>query len=514
MSDIDLQGGGSNLPIITTRAPANDESLAWGDHYEVGGWHDFPDLRVWGGGKYGWVVHTVRLGTNPYNGADQPPYEAAAKHVLNSGGLFIRLNDDYGRTIPPNENNWLNWANGAADWLKALLDHIRNNLPNKHAATIVACLGNEQNAAGEWGGAEITPEKYAKFFNLCYKTIKAKCPNVMIAPGALAWYGPTSYWDGRYLTPRQWWDAMIANIVDLDAIALHTYSHTDDPASVTWDRKFGDWPMQDTQYDFRNYIDQMEAIPERWRFVPIHITETNAGAELTKTPAWTNRRTGWIIEAYREIARWNAVPHNQQIHMLALFCWSRRVVGNQEYGVEDKGEVIAEFMEAMRTIDTRRFVPNWLPPYANRPYSSQLAAGAWKYSADCGHACVKEVLTLLGLALTTTIDQLVDMIRQNTQGYSTGGDLVRLFGYFGVTAAYLYDQSPNRGDICLIDYSKISQRFDKNYTGLHWLTYLGEKDRNAVVNDPDYYGQGGRNREYIKTDFEASLTGWVVRIQQ
>jgi len=29
MSDLDLAGGGSNLPVITTRKPAYDPSLAW-----------------------------------------------------------------------------------------------------------------------------------------------------------------------------------------------------------------------------------------------------------------------------------------------------------------------------------------------------------------------------------------------------------------------------------------------------------------------------------------------------
>ena len=508
-------GGGSALPIITTRSPAIDAKLAWGDHNEIFGTHDFPDKRIWASGN-GWVVHTALVHAN--SPSETPPYDEAFRHILAGGGLYIRLNEEYGRTIPTNRNDWVKWAEMAGEWLKALLAYVRDRLPNKHPATIACGLGNEMNAEGEWGGGEgneITPELYADFFNVCYPIIKAKCPNVMLSAGAVAWYAPTKYKDGRYLTPRQWWQAMIARIKDLDAITLHTYSHSQNPASVTSDNKFGDWPMQDIHYDFQNYRDQMEAIPENWRFVPVYITETNGGADLSKNPAWQDVNTGWITEAYREIARWNSIADNQQIHMLALFCWSNRRVGSQEYGLNGKWQACGDMLNAQRVIDGRRFVPNWLPPYANRPYASQLGIGALKYSGDCGHACLWEVLKMLGLANGLTIDRLVDMVRQNAQGYSTGNDLVRLFGYFGVPAAYLYDQSPNSGDICLIDYSKISQRFDKNYTGLHWLTYLGEKDANlVVVNDPDYYGQGGRNREYYKSDFVASLTGWVVRVQR
>ena len=509
MSEIDLQGGGSNLPIITTRKPAHDPALAWGDHYRTVGIHDFPDTQVWEGGNPGWVVHTALVG-------EEPPFDLALRHIRAGGGMFIRLNEEYGRTIPTDKNQWQAWANSAGSYLWRLHDFLKRQLPNAHPATIVCCIGNEMNAPGEWGGDagyEITPERYAEFFNLCYRTIKAALPNVLLSPGAVAWYGPTRHADGRYLTPRQWWDAMIANIADLDAITLHTYSHTNDPASVTWPRKFGDWPMTDTHYDFQNYRDQMAAIPERWRFLPVYISETNAGAELTQTPAWRDERSGWIVEAYREIARWNAEPHNQQIHMLALFCWLNRTVGIQEYGIRGKHNVIAEFIEAQRTVDNRRFVPNWLPPYANWSYQSQLAPGAWKYSGDCGHACVRMVLDWASKAPGVTIDQLTDMVRQSSAGYSTGYDLVRLLGMYGIVAQYVNDQTPERGDICLIDYSKITQRYDQRFTGLHWLVYMGEKDGNTVTFDPDYYGSGGRNREYKRGDFAASLTGWVVRVQ-
>lgn len=508
MSEIDLAGGGSNLPIITTRKPAHDPALAWGDHYRTVGIHDFPDTQVWDSGNSGWVVHTALVG-------EEPPFDLALRHIRSGGGLFVRLNEEYGRTIPTDKNQWQAWANKAGNYLWRLMDYLKRQLPNSHPATIVCCIGNEMNAAGEWGGVEITPERYAEFFNLCYRTIKAAMPNVLLSPGAIAWYGPTQYANGRYLTPRQWWDTMIANIVDLDAITLHTYSHTNNPVSVTWDRKFGDWPMDDIHYDFQNYRDQMAAIPERWRFLPVYISETNAGAELTQTPAWRDERSGWIVEAYREIARWNAEPHNQQIHMLALFCWLNRTVGIQEYGIRGKHNVIGEFIEAQRTVDNRRFVPNWLPPYANWSYQSQNAPGAWKYSADCGHACVRMILDWAQKAPNVTIDQLTDMVRQSSAGYTTGYDLVRLFGLYGLTAQYVNDQTPERGDICLINYGQITQRYDKGFTGLHWLIYLGDKDNNVVTHDPDYFmvGNTGRNREYYLGDWQQAFTGWVVRVQ-
>lgn len=60
MDSILLTGGGSNLPVITTRKRAEDPPLPWGDHYRTFGVHDFPDMNIWESGA-GWVVHTTLM---------------------------------------------------------------------------------------------------------------------------------------------------------------------------------------------------------------------------------------------------------------------------------------------------------------------------------------------------------------------------------------------------------------------------------------------------------------------
>lgn len=504
MDSILLTGGGSNLPVITTRKRAEDPPLPWGDHYRTFGVHDFPDMNIWESDA-GWVVHTTLMN-------EDPPFAQAFTHIKAGGGLIIRLNNGYGSTIPPNEANWQGFASEAAGYMYRLYDYVKRQLPNGHPATIVAIIGNEQNASGEWGGGagyEITPERYAKCFNQCYQTIKARVPGVLVAPGAIAWYGFSPLREGN-LHPRDYFLRMVTAIADMDAIILHTYSHTNDPASCSWDVRFRDG-LPDLCYDFRNYRNQMEAIPEKWRFLPVHITETNPGAELTQNPAWKDENRGWIVSAYRDIADWNAQTHNQQIHSLSLFCWTNRVVDRQEYGIKGKLNVIADFKRAQREVDGRRFVPNWLPPYVNYSYSSQNAVGAMKYSADCGHACIRMWLDEANVAKGVTIDQLADLVRQSSAGYSSAYDLIKLAGLYGIAANYFYDGQPDLGDICLIRYSELPTRMDKGFTGLHWFIYIGQKDLNVIVHDPDYLGNGGRFKEYPKVDFERAFTGLVVR---
>lgn len=491
-----ISAGGSDQQIIASRDFAYDPKLAWGDHFRTVGVHDFPnDSQVWADGKVGWVVHTVLVSETGY-------FDSAADHVLRGGGFILRINEDYGRTIPTDASQYQAFAERWYQHVSALKSYIDSKLPSRHRSAITVVVGNEQNASGEWGGVEITPERYAQCFNVVYQALK-RIAGVQVATGAIAWYGYSPLAQGN-LHPRDYFVRMLNAINDLDAIAIHTYSHTNNASSVTSDNKFTQG-LDDVHYDFQNYRDQMQAIPDRWKFVPVHITETNAGADLNQTEAWKDEDAGWITEAYKEIARWNADKSHQQIHSMSLFCFSDRTVGNQRYGFAGKWNVYRDFQRAQREADTRRYVPNFIPQYASWKYESQNAAGAWKYSADCGQTCVKMWLDWLNIAKNVTIDQLTDRsVREcgcDPRGYSNAYNLIALAGLYGVTAQVYEDPTPDAGDICLVDYSKINERADKNFRGLHWLIYLGDKDNKVVCHDPDYTSAGGAYREYDRNDF-------------
>lgn len=80
---------------------------------------------------------------------------------------------------------------------------------------------------------------------------------------------------------------MMANIVDLDGIALHAYTHGYTPDLITSLETFRDDPLRWQYYHFRCYTTFLDALPPRHRNKPIFITETDPHGP---TP-WAGGRT-------------------------------------------------------------------------------------------------------------------------------------------------------------------------------------------------------------------------------
>jgi hypothetical protein len=174
---------------------------------------------------------------------------------------------------------------------------------------------------GGVGGRPITPESYADCFNRVYDAIKAVQPDAIVCPGAVdPYYGPGS-------DNGQWFRCMLAHINSLDGFALHTYTHGADPALITSTHRFGmdghgNWVdpgniLRWQYYNFYAYRTYMGMIPNRWRHVPVFITETD------QVDPWADVDSGWVQAAYAEIDRWNQQPHAQQIRALLLYRWPK-----------------------------------------------------------------------------------------------------------------------------------------------------------------------------------------------
>jgi hypothetical protein len=149
---------------------------------------------------------------------------------------------------------------------------------------------------------------------------------------------------------------MLDHIVDLDGIALHTYTHWLDSSLITKRTVFQDPFLQpgtskEHYYDFQAYRTFAEAIPAKWRDRPIYITETNHWLALEHQPrtsndetrlGWVDKDKGWIQAAYKEIDRWNRMPHAQQIQCLLLYRWM-----GDEWAIRHKGNVHRDLRQAL-----------------------------------------------------------------------------------------------------------------------------------------------------------------------
>ena len=187
-------------------------------------------------------------------------------------------------------------------------------------------------------GQVITPAMYAHCYSLCRNAIRAVSghENDLVLIGAVApWNINTGDW-------IQYFRDILTRLGPdgCDGITLHTYTHGYELRLITEDQ-FMDPPFDRYRFNFRCYIDFMEAIPANMRHLPVYVTETDQDE-----PWLDDGSIPWIQRAYDEIDRWNREPGRQQIRSMVLYRWPR-VGGNDRWWIKGKGNVIADFRRAM-----------------------------------------------------------------------------------------------------------------------------------------------------------------------
>ncbi|NJN82687.1 MAG: hypothetical protein HC802_10720 [Caldilineaceae bacterium] len=191
-------------------------------------------------------------------------------------------------------------------------------------------------------GEVITPEMYARCYALCRQAIHAipghSDDQVLI--GAVAPWNDQTRYPGNESGD---WVVYFQDILDLlgveqcDGVTIHTYTHGADTNLIYSDAKM-DPPFQNRHFNFKAYVDFMQAIPASMRQLPVYITETNQDVP------WENRNIGWVQAAYGEINWWNSQPGSQQIHNLILYRWPKI----DQWYIEGKAGVIEDFRLALR----------------------------------------------------------------------------------------------------------------------------------------------------------------------
>jgi len=281
-------------------------------------------------GRSGWIVTTHELGHDP---EDRSGYDY--RSLSNQGlGVIARLNHGYGEagTLPVPEQ------------YAAFAQRMGNFVANSQGCH-VWIVGNEPNHAQERPyGMAILPGDYAECYVQCCDAIH-ELPgheDDQVALAAVApWNTQTRYAANESGDWLQYFEDLFWEISmrdgNVDAIALHTYTHGTDPALVFSEARM-DPPFEGRRYEFRAYRDFMGAIPLELRHVPIYITETNQDGP------WADHNSGWIQNAYREIQDWNDSPRHQQIRALILYRWPRL----DQWYIEGKAGVYEDFRAALQ----------------------------------------------------------------------------------------------------------------------------------------------------------------------
>jgi len=270
-------------------------------------------------GVTGWIVHTHGLGHNPTD-------NGGVDYTQWNGTPIARLNNGYGPdgTIPKPEfyedfakrvGRWANLSVGCSRYI----------------------IGNEPNHSVEWPeGQRISPEEYAVCYMLCreeiHKQWQRENDEVLLAAIAPWFVSDGAGWIEYFKSVQVY---IRDHDGDIDAFALHCYTHGPDPYLITANT-FMDAPYQNRQFNFQVYKDWMDAILYDHKSKPVYITETD------QNQPWLDQNNGWVKAAYREIDKWNKAG-NQTIRCLCLYRWP----SYDQYVIEGKQGVIEDFEDAM-----------------------------------------------------------------------------------------------------------------------------------------------------------------------
>ena len=278
-------------------------------------------------GRKGWIVFTEELGRNPAatDGRDYRPWSGQGY------GVIVRVNHGYGSsgTIPYSK------------YYDAFAQRVQNFVAASPGAWLWI-IGNEMNWDQETPSDEgtpepITPALYAQCFLKCRAKIKALAGHEgdQVIPGASGTYGLFQGW--------QDWVSYHVEVLDrigqgnVDAVAIHTYTHGSNPAFVTDESRFLDPRVSQLHWNFRAYRDYLDAHPAWARSLPVYITETD------QNDAWLDQNNGWVQAAYREINDWNQASGTQKIRALCLYRWQQK----DSWVISGKWGVINDFRDAM-----------------------------------------------------------------------------------------------------------------------------------------------------------------------
>jgi hypothetical protein len=305
--------------------------------HEPGGEHLMSDA-----GRAGWVLKLAAIGLDGTRGA------ADCRPLADQGfGVVTRINHGYGATgTLPTPDKYPRFAEAAA----------------RYAARSNGCrvwiVGNEPNHEQERPhGQPIFPNQYASAYRQVRRAIRSVPGHendLILVAGSAPWNATTTYPGNE----RGDWIRYFVDVLqalgdqEVDGFAIHTYTHDLNPQQITGDFFHSQPGYRHLRNEFRTYRDYMNAIPDRFRHLPVLITETDP---TTRYQGWNpGINVGWVQAAYQEIASWNANPDHQPIQALILYRWP--VLPDQpEWSISDRPGIIEDFRMAMRTQPAEAF---------------------------------------------------------------------------------------------------------------------------------------------------------------
>lgn len=285
-------------------------------------------------GRPGWVLELAAIGLD---GSSTPADFAG---LASAGlGVIVRINHGYGSTgTLPTPDRYADFAAACARYVQ------------RSRGCRLWIIGNEPNHEVERpNGQMILPHEYGRAYSLCRAAIRGVAgheQDQVLVAGPAPWNATTTYPGNE---KGDWVRYFVHVLTALagdgcDGFALHTYTHALDPKQITGDFFHTTPGYRHLRNEFRTYRDFMNAIPDRFRHLPVFITESNP---TTRGQGWEPaHNVGWVQTAYREIANWNSSPARQPILSLILYRWPL-VADQPEWSISNRPGIIEDFRRAL-----------------------------------------------------------------------------------------------------------------------------------------------------------------------
>ncbi|MFN2201827.1 MAG: N-acetylmuramidase domain-containing protein [Caldilineaceae bacterium] len=391
--------------------------------HEPGGEHLMKEA-----GRIGWVLQLAEIGLD--GGTDDAD---CSKLAADGFGVVTRLNHGYGSAgTLPTPDKYPEFAQSAARFVA------------RSKGCHIWIVGNEPNHEQERpNGEPIFPIQYATAYRLVRAAIRSvpghEDDQVLVA-GSAPWNAQTTYASnvrGDWI--RYFIDVMeLLGDKEVDGFAIHTYTHDLNPQQITGDYFHTQPGYTHLRNEFRTYRDYMAAIPERFRHLPVLITETDP---TTRHQGWNpGTNVGWVQTAYEEIAKWNADPENQPIQALILYRWPL-IPDQPEWSISDRPGIIEDFEDALRTEPAKAFMvrqPNVPEPHVAVPPDTLLpedeqwqgsVAASLGVNQRTGPGIENPIIQALPFATLVTVlaevDEWLYVDALSQQGYVNGEFILR-----------------------------------------------------------------------------------------
>lgn len=241
--------------------------------------------------------------------------------TLKSYGIDVIIRVNYGYadgsgTLPP---------------IRKLEDFERAVVATMRSAKGVSYFqyGNEINNPAEWPtGESLTPAGYVESYNRIWWALPV---DVKIGPAPLdPYYGPGS-------DNGAWWQEIMTTIDGADVLFLHSKTQSNDPAEIESDVKFSDHPLRWQFLHFRTFESSLMAVPDRFKDLPVYITEANPQRLGINRFGWQSDNTEWIKRCKEWIEQWNSNQIHQPISGVVFYRWN-----DDDWKMHDKPQLLTE----------------------------------------------------------------------------------------------------------------------------------------------------------------------------